>query len=361
MFKRLFVLVLFWLMLFPASVAAEPAQQSGEDQINLSSLRIVGGKEVFDPSKYPWMAFLTMNNEGDDLYSGQFCGATLIAPSWVVTAAHCVMNDDVAMQRKNFDVVLGTLSLDAQPGEYERIPVRRIIAHPQYGKIIESDNDIAYLELERPSEQTPIQKLSRQDVYPSGTMATAMGWGALEEGGDYPVQLQEVDLPLVSNIQCADVSEDIITANMLCAGYLEGGKDTCQGDSGGPLVIEGENGHTLAGVVSFGDGCARPDSYGIYARVSVYTDTIRRTIQEECFFDWVEQELPDDFFRINPDEPSQTINDGDINYRSYPLSGSFIATYGGHLFYLGALSAHVWEDLGPADQWFQESECRVEF
>jgi hypothetical protein len=113
-----------------------------------------------------------------------------------------------------------------------------------------------------------------------GDLATVTGWGATSEGGTVAAILQEVKVPLVSNAACgAAVESAPITGNMLCAGYLEGGKDSCQGDSGGPLVVPDENGGwKLAGLVSFGFGCAQPDEYGVYARVSRYTEWIQQYI-----------------------------------------------------------------------------------
>ncbi len=88
--------------------------------------------------------------------------------------------------------------------------------------------------------------------------------------------LREVQVPIVSNQTCIDTyGEEIITPNMLCAGYEEGGKDACLGDSGGPLMVPtADNSWLLTAVVSFGVGCAQPDSYGVYTRVRPYLDWI---------------------------------------------------------------------------------------
>ncbi len=100
----------------------------------------------------------------------------------------------------------------------------------------------------------------------------------LSEGGSLSDVLQEVEVPLVSNTACnaADVLNGAVTANMLCAGLLDaGGLDSCQGDSGGPLVVpDGQDGWRLAGIVSWGIGCAQPQQPGVYTRVSQFTGFI---------------------------------------------------------------------------------------
>ena len=87
--------------------------------------------------------------------------------------------------------------------------------------------------------------------------------------------LREVQVPIVSNETCNDSYGGVISSNMLCAGYPEGGKDSCLGDSGGPLMVpSADNSWLLTAVVSFGVGCAQPDSYGVYTRVEPYLEWI---------------------------------------------------------------------------------------
>ncbi|MBF0467311.1 MAG: serine protease [Desulfamplus sp.] len=243
--------------------------------------RIVGGQTVTDPSKYPWMAALVYSNE-DDLARGQFCGGVLIEPFWVLTAAHCVCEDysTLPLQAHSIDVVLDMLNLNASTDTYERIEVSKIIVHPDYDDIL-TDNDFALIQLKTPSTKQPVDFLATSETDFSflklsltskkNVMATAMGWGSTEpKNRSYPDQLQEVKLPLVSNEDCAVFFGDgEITENMLCAGFAEGGKDACLGDSGGPLVTPlTDGGYILTGIVSWGNGCAQPDSYGVYSRIS---------------------------------------------------------------------------------------------
>jgi secreted trypsin-like serine protease len=90
-----------------------------------------------------------------------------------------------------------------------------------------------------------------------------------------------VRLPLVSTTNCNDRDsyDGAITGNMLCAGFDSGGKDTCQGDSGGPLTLK-LNGRfqVLMGITSFGIGCAHPDFFGVYTRVSQFRTWILNQI-----------------------------------------------------------------------------------
>ncbi|CAB1334004.1 unnamed protein product, partial [Coregonus sp. 'balchen'] len=96
--------------------------------------------------------------------------------------------------------------------------------------------------------------------------APAQGWGHVCVFN--PFNLQCVDIPILSNKDCEESYPGQITDTMVCAGYLEGGKDSCQGDSGGPLVCNGE----LHGIVSWGVGCAQPNYPGVYTKLAILGD-----------------------------------------------------------------------------------------
>jgi secreted trypsin-like serine protease len=239
--------------------------------------RIVGGQEVKTKSTYPWTAALV--NRGFRPARGQFCGGSLIAPKWVITAAHCPYGNDP----DDFDVVLGLIDLYAEE-KAERISIEEILIHPHYDPNT-SDYDIALLRLSKASKQTTIDIIPAGDpdqLTAPGKVATAIGWGALYEGGPTSPKLMHVGVPIISNDEAHKAYNKHgaqITENMLAAGYPEGGKDACQGDSGGPLVVVDKNLKlVLAGVTSWGIGCARPELPGLYARLSLLGDWVRQRI-----------------------------------------------------------------------------------
>ncbi|MEM9479094.1 MAG: serine protease [Verrucomicrobiota bacterium] len=230
--------------------------------------RIVGGGEA-PVNGYPWMAALIFSDEASYL-NGQFCGGALVHPYWVVTAAHCVEG----MSEDDIDVALGVHDLNVSAGT-QRIGVAEIIMHPEFRTFV-FDADIALLRLENPanSQFTPLPLIDELALANPGVMARALGWGNTTPTGSPATRLQQVDLPIV-NMAVANGSsayDGQLTGNMLPAGLAGGGKDACQGDSGGPLVVPSPigDGWMLAGVVSWGNGCAQPNAYGIYSRVSIF-------------------------------------------------------------------------------------------
>ena len=233
------------------------------------------GKTPAEPGAQPWMVAL-VEAESDNAYDGQFCGGSLIEPDLVLTAAHCLVGFEEASQ---IEALIGRHVLSSSSGE--RIPAAEVFMHAGYDDYNDGeDNDIALIRLERPSTVgRPIQVISRQNAYVDdpGTVARATGWGILPEDNDQtPDELHAVEIPVVSQAVCQAVYGEDLLPDGLCAGLAEGGKDTCSGDSGGPLVANDAQGTPIQiGVVSWGDDCGAPESYGVYARLTTYEDWIK--------------------------------------------------------------------------------------
>jgi len=227
--------------------------------------RIVGGRPAAD-GEYPWMVALLDADESNE-YDGFYCGASLIHPYWVLTAAHCVLGS----QAEDINVLVGTNDL-ANPGAgSQRIAVSEIIISPTYNDFT-MDGDFALLRLAEPANGTTIPVIDDPSQALPGVEAMVTGWGDTTDGqGYYPSRLEEVELPIV-DLDLANASPayaGTLTENMLAAGLEEGGKDSCQGDSGGPLIVPSPRapGWVQAGLVSFGEGCAEPGAFGIYTRI----------------------------------------------------------------------------------------------
>lgn len=221
--------------------------------------RIVGGNDAA-PTTRPFQVGLLAKGIRNT-FRAQYCGGTLIAPRFVVTAAHCT--EGIENASREVDVLVGTQRLD---GSGRRIPVKRVTMHPSYDPDY-LDYDVAVWELDRPVTGIPFATLAATEPSTPGTPLRVTGWGTLEFGGSAPVMLQQVDVPFVPASEGACQSQDGITPRMICAGT--GGKDSCQGDSGGPLTIDRGSGYReLVGIVSFGNACAVPDYPGVYSNVA---------------------------------------------------------------------------------------------
>lgn len=257
----------------PPALAAESTPQVPNSTPQADTPEIIGGQEAA-PGAWPWMAALVTASQPSD-YQGQFCGGALIAPQWVLTAVHCVEGNTAS----GIDVTLGKHKLSDSGGE--RIHVIQIIKHPNFNPAT-LDSDVALLKLQTPSNRQTVGLIPQGDttLTAPGVVSTITGWGNMNASGSpaYADALMQVSLPIVSNATCnapGSYGGDI-TANMMCAGLAEGGKDSCQGDSGGPLVVPNGagDGWLQAGVVSWGIGCAQPNYYGVYARLSNFTNWI---------------------------------------------------------------------------------------
>lgn len=228
--------------------------------------RIIGG-EATTPGDFPWMTSL---QEGGQ----HFCGGSVIAQQWVLTAAHCV-EDQNPNSPNGLSVRMNFNDLqNASQGESH--VVEQVVVHPDYtdGQAA----DIALLKLVTPvSDAVPVIALADAQVMAASGMpgdnATVTGWGNTSNTSDvFPRLLQQVDLPLVSNETCnrPESYNGQVQGTEICAGFSAGGKDSCQGDSGGPLFVNHLGSPVQVGIVSYGEGCALPDKFGVYARVSEF-------------------------------------------------------------------------------------------
>ncbi len=261
--------VLHWLLaaLCAASVTlaplTPPAAWLGLPLAAHAEESVVGGRPA-RPGEIPWQAALRTEGERP------FCGAVVLAPEWVLTAAHCTSTQVI-------DVVAGAADL-GRPQEEGR-QVRRVKAvhvHPGY-RSAGGGSDIALIELAEPF--TPSAYVQPIRVAPSGwlragVVGVASGWGATAEGGPMTDMLQTVDLAIAGDADCR-AAQGSVAADQFCAGPPEGGRDTCAGDSGGPLVVRRGSNWRLAGTVSWGIGCARPGYYGVYTRTLSHEDWLR--------------------------------------------------------------------------------------
>jgi secreted trypsin-like serine protease len=235
--------------------------------------RIVGGNEV-KRAFWPWMAALVKRNS-PNLASGFFCGGVLVHRQWLLTSAHCVHN----YLPNEYTVALNVHDLKTDQGDIYL--VRKHVIHPEFNSM-NLDNDLALIQLKNATPYPVIESTLSPSIE-EGTSGIVIGWGQLSEYGNFATTLQQVTVPIVSNVSCQlafqkDPTEVQISSNVICAGEPEGGKDACYGDSGGPLVVHYLNRWILAGIVSWGHGCARPDYYGVYTRVSKYVYFIERNV-----------------------------------------------------------------------------------
>ncbi|MER7641476.1 serine protease [Streptomyces sp. NPDC126522] len=231
---------------------------------------VVGGFPV-DVSVSPWTVALSSRDRFGGTRAGQFCGAVAVDRTTVLTAAHC-MADDVlgAPPHRATDLKAITGRTDLLSDRGREIAVRTVSVNPAYDPATNA-GDFAVLTLAEPLSQSSVIKMapSGDPAYAPGTAATVYGWGDLTGSGDYAGSLHGASVHVLPDARCEEAypagsDGTYLPESMLCAGEVQGGRDACQGDSGGPLVAQGR----LIGLVSWGSGCGRAGSPGVYTRVS---------------------------------------------------------------------------------------------
>jgi len=251
---------------------------TGEEESE--SARIING-EMAKQGAWPWQVSIKLTNPRIGSI-GHWCGAVLLDQDWILTAAHCVQNKLInALGGGIWTVVLGEYDRDHINGEEVEMVVDTIEVHPNF---TDYQNDIALLKLPRSLPGLtpvclPTTEEHREDDF-RGLRCIATGWGQTVHEGPLEGRLHQVPLRVVKNSDCAmmyGLQYNIpITEGHICAGPQLGSiAGTCVGDSGGPLQCNLKDGRWyLAGITSFGSGCAKPGFPDVFSRITEYVSWI---------------------------------------------------------------------------------------
>ncbi|MBB4524492.1 UNVERIFIED_ORG: secreted trypsin-like serine protease [Rhizobium sophorae] len=286
--SRILTIASVMLLLAAPALAQQDTNFAGED-----GGRVIGGQAA-KKGEWPWQVKILAPDPEQRGRFGGHCGGSLIAPRWILTAAHCVTSGRSGKQdlfARDLLIVEGKSKIDKviavdgpdKPG----LAVEDVIIHEDFDRKVFA-NDIALIKLGEPAKSKPAILASASDdaVEAAGHPAVVTGWGytKADHGWDdkyLPTELQEVELPIVPREDCRAAYRDSsmrmnpIDERNVCAGYAEGGKDACQGDSGGPLVAQRPDKRWIQlGIVSWGAGCAEAEHYGVYTRVAAFRDWI---------------------------------------------------------------------------------------
>ncbi|XP_077463065.1 coagulation factor X [Stigmatopora argus] len=232
--------------------------------------RIVGG-DLERLGGSPWQVLI---HRADGF---GFCGGTLVADRWVVSAAHC-------FQQTAHYVTIGDYDKRRHDSGEQKIAVKQVLLHPHFHEFT-MDSDLALLYLDRTVVRGPTAipaclpdpHLSKY-LLRENNRGLVTGWGATQYLRRSSRFLRKVALPVVNHRTCTQSTEQVITDNMFCAGYVDASMDACSGDSGGPFVVHYRGTWFLTGVISWGERCAATDKYGIFTRLGNFLSWIRTTM-----------------------------------------------------------------------------------
>ncbi|XP_047448700.1 tissue-type plasminogen activator isoform X2 [Mugil cephalus] len=258
--------------------------QRFDNTLNRLAFRMYGGRES-DISEQPWQAVINVYGPVSKQHYHR-CGGVLIDSCWVLSAAHCFPDN---AKPEELQVILGRTFRKQNSSSEQIFGVEKYWLHEKYDSET-FDNDIAILKLKTDigicavnSEAVlPVCLPERGLVLPDWTECEISGYGKDKEfSAEFSDRIKRGHVRLWPQERCVPeaLSGRTITSNMLCAGDTRGLDDACKGDSGGPLVCRHNDRMTLMGVISWGDGCGRKDTPGVYARVTRYINWINKKMK----------------------------------------------------------------------------------
>ncbi|MFI1012261.1 S1 family peptidase [Streptomyces sp. NPDC020965] len=248
------VVLLAAASLQPATAAAAAPPVGHQPAATAAAPPVVGGVRATQ-GEFPFMVRLSMG-----------CGGSLLTQQIVLTAAHCVSGSG-----NNTSITATAGVVDLQSPSAIKVRSTKVLQAPGYNGV---GKDWALIKLAQPIN-LPTLKIAETAEYNTGTFDVA-GWGAPREGGPQQRYLLKAKVPFVSDASCQRAYPSLVGSEEICAGLPQGGVDTCQGDSGGPMFRrDNANAWVQVGIVSWGEGCARPNLPGVYAEVSHFAAAIK--------------------------------------------------------------------------------------
>ncbi len=283
-----FITIFISLWSYVCLVACQPSHDA-RFLTNHDSQAIIGGQPV-TTNQYPFVVNIWLNSP-EDFFVGHLCGASLIHSHWVLTAAHCLLQDVTdktqgTLKTQEMTLFLGSLQSTGQGGT--SLKAKRVLIHPQFNW---PAYDVALIELTDDVKEVNPVRLASSDIHfiENQGMATVVGWGLIDEQGHTESKvLRAVTLPLVSTESCAQdpyvqKRKWPLGIETICARTQMGTVASCHGDSGGPLFQNLDGNFVQIGIVSWGSACNLADQ-GNQADVEGYSNVA-------AAFPWIQSQV----------------------------------------------------------------------